>query len=271
MYDSYGVSEFNEASSEIEICVEQLKLLGYTTLNSGLTSNELEELKIKSLSVADAYNKKFSSLNLSSLGESNNYRAPLLMDKIFLAVAMNKNILALINSLVSGKFYLNQQNLVINPPQSGEYNQVKFHRDLPYQHYVSSRTLLAINALLAIDDFKIENGATIVIPGSHKQEEFQSNQVIDLVKHQIEVKSGNFLVLDCMTFHAAGKNVSSKNRIGLNHVYSTLMLRPQIDWCNAINEGEKLRLTEAEKSLLGIDYPIPGSVEEFLRHRDARK
>jgi hypothetical protein len=269
MYDNYGVSEFNSVANPTDISREQLKLLGYTTLESGLSQKELQDLRKASYSLKDFYESKFGHINLSSIGESNNYRAPLLMDSIFLSIAMNPNLLNLVRSLISGRIFLNQQNLIINPPQSKNYNQVKFHRDLPYQHYVSSKPL-AINALLAVDDFTVENGATIVIPGSHKQEQFQSDEVIDLVKHQIEVKAGSFLVLDCMTFHAAGRNNSSQNRIGLNHVYSSVMLRPQIDWCRALSKEEQDNMTENEKSLLALDYPISSSVDAFLQFRDNR-
>jgi len=52
-----------------------------------------------------------------------------------------------LSKLIVGKFILNQQN-GINPP--GETcNQSAWHRDLPYQHYVSS-TPLTINALLCM-------------------------------------------------------------------------------------------------------------------------
>lgn len=159
--------------------------------------------------------------------------------------------------------------MVINPPSSKNYNQLKFHRDLPYQHYVSTRPI-AINALFAVDDFTIQNGATIVIPASHKMEEFSSDVVIEKQSKQLEVKAGSFLILDCMTYHAAASNKSSADRVGINHVYSTLMLRPQIDWGRAVSLDVREKLHVHQRKLLGLNHPIAGSVTDFLKSRMSR-
>ena len=269
MHDSYGVIHRESSISEIDQVVEEIRLIGFSTIESGYSEQEMQTLRKICEETAVEYKQKYKDYKLVETGESNNHRAPLLQNTEFLLIAENKNVLAVVSKLIVGEFFLNQQNLVINPPSSENYNQLKFHRDLPYQHFVSTRPI-AINALLAIDDFTITNGATIVIPASHKMESFSSDAVIDRQARQIEVKAGTFLVLDCMTFHAAGQNRSSRNRIGVNHVYSTLMLRPQVDWNRALNEASKKSLGDSQKKLLGIDQTIAGSVEEFLNSRMTR-
>jgi ectoine hydroxylase-related dioxygenase (phytanoyl-CoA dioxygenase family) len=184
----------------------------------------------------------------------------------FLEIAKNRNLNNLLSRILIGKYFLNQQNLVINPPKSDNYNQIKFHRDLPYQHYVSSRPL-AINALLAVDDFTFENGTTVIIPASHKMENYPSDLLIDEIQSSFEVKAGTFLLLDCMTYHAAGINRSGQNRIGINHVFSSVMFRPQIDWNLGLSDDQKSGLSNDERQLLGIDFPIAPNVEAFLNGR----
>lgn len=266
MYDSYGVLHRESSDTSVTRAVEEIKLVGYSTIDSGYTKDEIETLKFVCAETALDYKTKYMGYNLESTGEANNHRAPLLQNDIFLEIASNKNVLSVISNLIIGSFFLNQQNLVVNPPSSKNYNQLKFHRDLPYQHYVSTRPL-AINALLAVDDFTIQNGATIVIPGSHKFENFSSDAIIEKQSRQIEVNAGTFLILDCMTYHAAGSNGSIKNRVGINHVYSSLMLRPQIDWNRALDENKKLSLNSDQFALLGLNQKIAGSVDEFLSSR----
>lgn len=270
MTENYGVLKQKSASNEIEIAIEELMLLGYSTISSGYSLDYLNQLRDACFKLSDDYHRVYGKEHLQKLGESNSYRGPLLMNKIFLEVARNNKILKIVSNLILGRSYLNQQNLVINPPFGGQYSQLRFHRDLPYQHYTSSRPL-AINALLAIDDFTIENGATVVVPATHKSESFPSERVIERNSIQIPVKSGTFLLLDCMTYHAAAKNMSERNRIGLNHVYSTLMLRPQIDWVRALGKSLETSLSTEERKLLALDYSIPENVRSYLENRQQLK
>jgi ectoine hydroxylase-related dioxygenase (phytanoyl-CoA dioxygenase family) len=266
MVEKYGVFHENVANGEIEVACEQLSLLGFTTISSGYSDEFLSEIRDECLDLAKKYQEIYGVDFLEKKSELNNYRAPLLMNRKFLTIARNRNVLQLVNSLIVGRVFLNQQNLVINPPFGAKYSQLRFHRDLPYQHYVSSRPL-AINALLAIDDFTIENGATVVVPATHKTENFPSRQVIEKVSQQIPVKAGTFLVLDCMTYHAAAPNKSQENRIGLNHVYSTLMLKPQIEWSRAFSQESQSSFSDEEKEFLALDYFTSRDVKEFLDMR----
>ena len=236
--ESYGVIEHESISNETDLHVEQIKNLGFTAFNSGYGDEEISEIREISVEVSNKYKDLYSHFDLNKIGEGNSFRAPSLIDIRLLKPAANPKLHSLISRLITGKFYLNQQNLVVNPPKSNQYSQLKFHRDLPYQHYVSSRPL-AINALYAVDDFTIENGATYVIPASHKSEKFPSETFLEANKTQISVKAGSFLVLDCMIYHAAAPNLSNSPRIGLNHVFTTVMFRPQINWKTATEENKQ--------------------------------
>ena len=154
---------------------------------------------------------------LRSLNEFHTIRSPLTHGgDVFLRLVLNENLLSTLKKLISGKFILNQQNGVINPPQE-TYNQGVWHRDLPYQHFVSTKPL-AINALFCVDDFTFENGATFVLPASHKTEAFPSASYIRKNSVQIEAKAGSFILLDCMLFHAGGFNKTHLERRAVNHV-----------------------------------------------------
>jgi ectoine hydroxylase-related dioxygenase (phytanoyl-CoA dioxygenase family) len=128
---------------------------------------------------------------------------------------------------------------------------------------------LAINALYAVDDFTIENGATYVIPASHKSEKFPSENFLETNKTQISVKAGSFLVLDCMIYHAAAPNLSNFPRIGLNHVYTTVMFRPQINWETAIEENRQSGWENFDE-LLGLSFIEPKNVNSYLEERNMR-
>jgi ectoine hydroxylase-related dioxygenase (phytanoyl-CoA dioxygenase family) len=164
-------------------------------------------------------------------------------------------------------FILNQQNGIVNPAGAKTYSQSSYHRDLPYQHFVSSRPL-AINALFCLDPFTLENGATFVIPASHKQEAFPSDPVIAAQAKQIEAPAGSFLVLDCMTYHCGGINRSAQDRRGVNHVYTIAMMRQQIDLPAYL--GDDFTADLRMRQLLGFNHPTARTVEEFISLRKAK-
>lgn len=164
-------------------------------------------------------------------------------------------------------FILNQQNGIVNPAGAKTYSQSAYHRDLPYQHFVSTRPL-AINALFCLDPFTLDNGATFVIPASHKQEAFPSDPVIAAQAKQIAAPAGSFLVLDCMVYHCGGTNRSAADRRAVNHVYTIAMMRQQIDLPAYL--GDDFSTDPKIRQLLGFNHPTARSVEEFISQRKAK-
>jgi ectoine hydroxylase-related dioxygenase (phytanoyl-CoA dioxygenase family) len=160
-----------------------------------------------------------------------------------------------------------QQNGVINPPRQ-PHAQVAYHRDLPYQHFVSSRPL-AISALFCIDPFRPETGATTVLPASHRVEAFPSDEVASLLDTPLSAEPGSFIVFDSMLFHRAGPNRSDRPRRAVNHVFSIPIIAQQISIPDALkgrHAGDP-----ALARLLGYETDPPSSVLEWRERRLARK
>jgi len=99
---------------------------------------------------------------MAAIGDSTRVRSPLVADEAFLRVAADPDVLAICRELLGDDVVLIQQNGIINPG-GGSHSQQTYHRDLPYQRFVSSGPL-AISALFCIDPFRPKTGATIVLP-----------------------------------------------------------------------------------------------------------
>ncbi|MBV9509029.1 MAG: phytanoyl-CoA dioxygenase family protein [Caulobacteraceae bacterium] len=264
----YGVRLSNPAGCAIDQAAESLALVGYAVVESGLSQAELHDLSERFDRLHRAYRDRHGQDRLTALDETDSVRCPLADDPAFLSLATNPLILALGEQLLGPGFILNQQNGIINPPRGRRYSQSAFHRDLPYQHFVSSRPL-AINALFCLDPFTSENGASLVIPASHKLEAFPSDPVVTTQVRQVEAPAGSFLVLDAMTYHCGGPNRTDRPRRAINHVYSIAMLRQQIDLPAYLGDG--FSTDPALRQLLGFRHPTVRSVEEFLDHRARRR
>lgn len=227
---SYGICERDEITSEIDKNIEDIRINGFTVLNECFKENEIEEISKCFDDTKEQYYKLYTYSHLQSLNEHNGIRTPFLIDKtgIFVKLVTNDKLLQLVNKLIKGSFYLNQQNGIINPA-GNTYNQGMWHRDLPYQHFTSSSPL-GINALYCVDDFTLENGSTFVLPGTHKVTKFPSEIFVKENAKQITAKAGSYIVLDCMIFHSGGVNNSSNDRRAVNHVFTIPHIKKQIDY-----------------------------------------
>lgn len=261
----YGVHRQTSGATSIDHAVETTQLLGYAVVDGNYSNDDIARFSKAFDSALNAtFERHGGRAALAAIDEHNTIRAPLAIDRIFLELALNTNILAIARRLISDYVVLNQQNGIVNPPHGQPYNQAAFHRDLPYQHFVSSHPL-AINALFCLDEFTPENGATYVVPASHKQERFPSDAAVASSQIQICAPAGSFIVLDGMLYHSGGVNRTDRPRRAVNHVYSVPIIRPQIDLPAIL--GPDYASEPDVLQLLGYELRVPTSVEAYYAKR----
>ncbi|MCB5175187.1 phytanoyl-CoA dioxygenase family protein [Microvirga lenta] len=264
----YGIKEQRRSTTAVERAIEQLKLLGYAVVDGGYTPDEIAKFSAAFDGARTEMQKQFGGREaLEAIDEHNTVRVPMLYDKLFLDLATNPIILDICRRMVGDYVILNQQNGIVNPGNSARYNQGAYHRDLPYQHFVSSRPL-AINALFCLDPFTAENGATFVVPGSHKEELFPSDEVVEALQVQAPAPAGSFIVLDCMVFHSGGINRTGRERRGVNHVYTIPLIKPQIDLPSVL--GLDYTADPKVRQLLGYDVQVPTDLAQYYRSRNKK-
>ncbi|QQN62769.1 phytanoyl-CoA dioxygenase family protein [Bradyrhizobium diazoefficiens] len=264
----YGVHTQDQSSTALDRAIEQIKLVGFAVVDGGFDAAILGRL-------AEAFDRVLESTQhlyggreeLRRIDEHNTIRALLAHDRLFLQLAMNANVLEVCRRLIGDYIILNQQNGIINPPNAQQYNQAAYHRDLPYQHFVSSRPL-AINALFCLDPFTLQNGATLVVPASHKEEAFPSDLTVEALQRTVTAKAGSFLLLDAMLFHRGGVNQTSNARRAVNHLYTIPLMRQQIDL--PLFLGPDYTEDKQTRRLLGYEVQTPSDVSAFYGARLSR-
>lgn len=260
---AYGVLKRSLAESDLDEIVEQVRNLGYAAFDARLSADELRSLSQAFQETRTRYIDTYGEKELRTVDEYWTVRAPLTLDLEFLTLAINERLISAMRRLISGKFILNQQNSVINPPGES-YNQAAWHRDLPYQHFVSS-TPIAVNALFCLDEFTAQNGATFILPASHKSEAFPSPNYVKKNALQVEAPAGSFILLDCMAFHAGGFNRTQSARRAINQVYTVPFFKQQINIPANMKNNKDLSI-EA-RDLLGFGYLEPQTIAEYIERR----
>jgi ectoine hydroxylase-related dioxygenase (phytanoyl-CoA dioxygenase family) len=265
--NSYGAREQTQVNDEKSRHIEEITVRGFTIVPDLFSPEELNTWRQKIDTLYAAQESEFGRDALIAIQELDVCRAPLLYDFDFIALATHPRLLSLVKHFLGEWFILNLQNAIINRPGT-EHHQSAWHRDLPYQNYVISRPL-AINTLLAIDDFSQETGGTNVLPFSHKVENLPSNDYIHNNRVVASAPAGSAIVFDAMLFHKAGSNRSSVIRRAVNHLYTTPMIKQQYDFPRALGEMQS-QLDPSLQRLLGFTSQVQLNDRAWRKARASR-
>ncbi len=224
---SYGVLEAPEAGDDTDLKVEELTRIGYTVVESGLPDAKLDAMRARLETVYARQAAELTAASLDATNDADVARCLIAYDECFFELAVNPALLAFCTRLFGESFVLLQQNGVINRPSRAHY-QLKWHRDLPFQHWVASRPV-AVAALFCLDPFNATTGGTYALPGSQRHESFPSDAFVRRHQHVMTAAPGSFIVMDALMYHRTGKNQSEQIRRGVNHLIGLPFLAQQID------------------------------------------
>jgi ectoine hydroxylase-related dioxygenase (phytanoyl-CoA dioxygenase family) len=250
MVKSYGVTETAVVATEAERHAEEIRMVGFTVVRHVFdpirlqaAREKLDRLYVEQTEAAGG------EARLRSINDANIVRCPLAHDVFFLDIATTPRLFAIARELLGQYVVLQQQNGIINPPDDRFY-QAAWHRDLPYQHFTTSRPL-AVSALVCVDAFNVVTGGTHVLPASHRSEQFPSESYVASHEFGVDAAAGDVLMFDAMLYHRAGSNRSGRPRRGVNHVYGLPFLKPPISFPRAL--GGRFREDPELSRFLGYD------------------
>lgn len=263
---AYGVTRRVVAQEQEDSRLEELAIRGYTLIPALLGKGELAEVRQRLDRVYQLQVEEIGLPDLERTQEKDLVRCPLAYDPYFLGVALHTAILELMRKLLGTHFILHLQNGIINRPGK-VHHQAAWHRDLPYQDFVSS-VPLAVSALLCVDRFTAEAGGTLLLPFSHRLDHLPSAEY--LARHAVaaEAEEGSLLVFDAMTYHRAGENRATYIRRALNHVFTIPLIKQQISLPAALGPSPPV---EGElRSILGYGSEPAESPLAWRRRRLTR-
>jgi ectoine hydroxylase-related dioxygenase (phytanoyl-CoA dioxygenase family) len=208
---------------------------------------------------------------LDRAGELGVLRFMMKYEPIFFKYLEIPEVLEIVDKTITSTAILHTQNGFILPSfpknQTPKVSQNQFHMDFPrvYENYLAS-----INAYFSIDAFTIDNGATLVVPGSHQKAVKPSPE--ELIKKAVpaECPAGSIIVFDSTLWHAAGTNVSGKDRLSINHQFTRSYFKQQIDYARGLGEPIVLSQKPRVQQLLGWYTRLPSSLDEYYRPEDQR-
>ena len=176
-------------------------------------------------------------------------------------MAVEPHILAVMDEFLLRSCRAYQLNLTqaiqIGP---GEPQQLIHADDLMFSFEHPGREAM-INCMWAVDDFTKENGATLLVPGSHKWPRDRAPAPHEIT--QGEMRKGSVLIYFGSLLHAGGANRTDQARTGVVISYSLGWLRQAENQYLAVPPDIARTLPEELQRLLGyfVHEPNLGCVE----------
>lgn len=135
---------------------------------------------------------------------------------------------------------------------------------------------LAVESVIPLDEFTVENGATAIVPGSQKLARWPDAAEFGARQVRVTMLPGTLLLFPALLWHAGQTNRSGASRAALLGSYTIKSIKPIEDWSRCISRNEALGYDETMQGLLGVDYPypavmdaLPGRSSEGARSRES--
>jgi ectoine hydroxylase-related dioxygenase (phytanoyl-CoA dioxygenase family) len=143
----------------------------------------------------------------------------------------------------------------------------KIHRDV--RTYIAGFNLRA-NILIALDDFRAENGATQFMVRSHEmpvqpeQETFKENM------GEWIINKGDAIIFNSYLWHRGGFNSTENLRVALTLSFSPAFIKPQLDYARMLGDEYFISKSELTKQVLGYYSRVPCSHSEWYKLANQR-
>jgi ectoine hydroxylase-related dioxygenase (phytanoyl-CoA dioxygenase family) len=170
------------------------------------------------------------------------------------------------DNFFKSKFILSSISALDNKPNSPNFSAI-VHRDIKFY---SKDLPLMINALVLLDDFTIENGATMLLPNSHKVEEKPTDEEFQKNCIRAVGKKGDILLFNSNIWHCSAPNYTAERRRAIPITFSKSSMKQMFDYTKLFEKIYTCSISEDMKRLIGFDSRVPSSLYEWYLPADKR-
>ena len=144
-------------------------------------------------------------------------------DDLFWEVPLHENVLPVVERVLDRECLLSSFcSLVLGPGQEAQ----PIHEDTQLIPLPRPHIPITINAIWALSDFREDNGATRIVPGSHKYASSpEYGKAYDAVT--ATMKAGSVMLFDSALWHGGGANNSDNRRFAFSCAYCWGWMRQQ--------------------------------------------
>lgn len=236
---------------------------GLALVSGAIERHELDEVRCRLLAAAEE-DRRSSRAYVYDADEANQRVWALLKrGACFERLVTNPVAIDLIEHLIDRPMLLSNISANITGPGGG---RMALHADQGYVEPPFPPRPLAANAIWMVDDFTVANGATRIVPGSHRRDHGPAaTEARRAAGHgtdpddtvAIEAPAGTLCILDGRVWHQTGTNTTTdERRAGIFAYYVRPYLRTQENWWRSLDDDtlERYRADPLLHELIGFDH-----------------
>ncbi len=239
--------------------IEALDRDGYLPLGQLLSNSEvlLVNKRIDELIASEGENagsELFDSKYIRHPKEAGADRLADLVNKgsIFDIFYTHPKVLAAIETVLGNQFKLSSLNYRAAKPGQGLQN---LHVD--YGNAVPDGGFKVCNTVWLLDDFTKNNGATRIVPGTHKSKQLPQDVIEDTsLPHPdeilIQAPAGSVFIFNSHVWHGGTTNETEKYRRSIHSYFCTPDQPQQLDQSKYITKETKNRIGIEAQHILGV-------------------
>ncbi|HWD82903.1 MAG TPA: phytanoyl-CoA dioxygenase family protein [Kribbella sp.] len=229
---------------------DQLDRDGFVPLEGILTAEEVSAIN-KRLAELTAAEGDRAGLEVHQEKGTDRLADLVNKDPLFEVCFSHPRVLAAMQHVL-GEFRLSSLNSRAALP--GEGHQA-LHAD--FGHPVEPGAYEVCNSIWLLDDFSPENGATRVVPGSHRRGTMPADEMSDpAATHPDQIQltgtAGTVVVFNSHLWHGGTKNTTTNPRRALHAYFAHRTLPQQLDQQTYIRINTYNRLTPAQHFILDV-------------------
>lgn len=182
----------------------------------------------------------------------------------FIGLVDHPQYIDIVKKLLKKGSYNNSEKFVLDQITArspyGRVGKQQLHID---SNIPGSHVPLAVQVLIALNDFSIDNGATRIVPKSHKRQYFADNDVEYDDEVSVCIPKGSAVIFDAGLWHGGGEKTTVGDRWALILSYSRWFIKPTFDFNKNMPRKVYDTLTEQQKDLFGFKCNPPK--DEYTR------
>ncbi|EOH6076479.1 phytanoyl-CoA dioxygenase family protein [Burkholderia cenocepacia] len=181
-------------------------------------------------------------------------------DPCYIALlAAFESFTSLFHTYFGGKFVLNSYGGVINQRDTHAYVK-NVHRDI---RFGSEDRRFMLNALVMLDDFTLDNGATWLLSRSQAITEQPDDERFYAQASRATGKRSSLLLFDSRVWHAGGHNLTNAPRRALTLTFTSPFFKPQLDYPRLLGYRDLEQYSPWLRQVIGFNARVPESLDEF--------
>ena len=259
----HGVSPSRISEPDLAEHRYALTALGYTVVPDVLGAGACRELKRLLQGVIDAYvpgASERSALDRYLMHDL------LCRHKEFAALLEDPLLQQLLAPFLGEHWIMYAFTSSSLPPGETNYGH-RLHVDSPrfVPGYVTN-----MGVMWLLDEFREENGATEVLPGSHATDLEPTAEFFARHKVVVSAAKGSLVVFNARLFHRSGMNRTQSWRHALTMNSCRSFMKQRMDWVRFVPQEIAGGLNAQARRLLGYDTRLPASLDDLHLPEDRR-